>query len=654
MVGIRKFSELSLELNFLNGSVMLPSSYGGYVVSSGCGSGKTTVIKMMIHEYFHEGVLYSAGTIQECDEMYEWLMNNAVGKPNSNGRVMSRDDIIVLHSENEDSRYAYRIEPERLIPKTKVVICTHYKLLHDHPCILMRQSFFHLPSNDEMTLAMRAVIGENNELPRQWVLIDEVPSSDILKTWFSMQAKALMYKVEVNSSFHYDEALRSVIVDSTSVKMRGHIRAEMESLYNKFVKGSSIDPFLDVSNSNTDMNKPKELRRRLLLDSFWRSEMSYTIDNPIDPEEITGGFVSYSVTQMISRFMRNKIIIFEGTGDLTFGLDNSIFQVIDLPCKYNSICNFTMIDSLIRRRNMKESFLKNNYIKIEDELKKCCSALSGIIHENEKTLIVTWKNLKIESNNPNKKAVKDDLSIMKSDIFYNSNFNLPEYITNGLMEIGVPRSKFEVIHYRSGLDRSTNEFRDCDSIVFLGEFHVPTSAIDDFNRVYCSRSDQFRFGLYHLVQSICRTRIRNHDGKGVNVYMTKDWGINIIVGLEFYMNVATNSSVRDYCSRNLYRDLSEIKNTVYECLPDKPTLKDKSGCRSSSNKWDPILRSLEVLMPGVTNSVYSSAICRYEVDLDDLYNVYPMKRKAVSRYSPLVNYLKKFNTELIITSNRGK
>jgi hypothetical protein len=114
------FRKNVIEMNFLNGSVTVPAGYGGYVVASGCGSGKTTVIKEIIRQKFNEGILYAASTIREVDEMYEWLMNNAVDRVNNSGEILSSDDIIVLHSENEESKYIYNLNPEE-ITRRKVV-----------------------------------------------------------------------------------------------------------------------------------------------------------------------------------------------------------------------------------------------------------------------------------------------------------------------------------------------------------------------------------------------------------------------------------------------------------------------------------------------------------------------------------------------------
>lgn len=58
-----QFNDHFAVMNFLNCSIKVPMRYGGEVIASGCGSGKTTIIKEIIRQKFNEGILYSAATI---------------------------------------------------------------------------------------------------------------------------------------------------------------------------------------------------------------------------------------------------------------------------------------------------------------------------------------------------------------------------------------------------------------------------------------------------------------------------------------------------------------------------------------------------------------------------------------------------------------
>jgi hypothetical protein len=60
-------------MQFCNCSLTLPSSTGFYVVSSGCGSGKTTIIKGIIKKYCNMGVLVIVATIEAAEELRQKL-----------------------------------------------------------------------------------------------------------------------------------------------------------------------------------------------------------------------------------------------------------------------------------------------------------------------------------------------------------------------------------------------------------------------------------------------------------------------------------------------------------------------------------------------------------------------------------------------------
>ena len=58
-------------MNFINCSVPLSTDKGLHVVSSGCGSEKTTMIQEIIQEKWKDGILVVVPTINDAEDHYD-------------------------------------------------------------------------------------------------------------------------------------------------------------------------------------------------------------------------------------------------------------------------------------------------------------------------------------------------------------------------------------------------------------------------------------------------------------------------------------------------------------------------------------------------------------------------------------------------------
>ena len=61
------------EATFKNGMLDIPDKQGTYLISTGCGAGKTEGIKELIALKQDEGVIYCVDTKAEADKMYNYL-----------------------------------------------------------------------------------------------------------------------------------------------------------------------------------------------------------------------------------------------------------------------------------------------------------------------------------------------------------------------------------------------------------------------------------------------------------------------------------------------------------------------------------------------------------------------------------------------------
>ena len=101
------------------GEIDVPDRQGGYIISSGCGSGKTESIKSLIRQKYNEGILYCVDTRSELRKMYDWIRENLIdGQPGKRG-VLSADEVMIISSDREYSYFLdwYRDNPEILMEK---------------------------------------------------------------------------------------------------------------------------------------------------------------------------------------------------------------------------------------------------------------------------------------------------------------------------------------------------------------------------------------------------------------------------------------------------------------------------------------------------------------------------------------------------------
>ena len=276
--------------------------------------------------------------------------------------------------------------------------------------------------------------------------------------------------------------------------------------------------------------------------------------------------------------------LFDGTGDLTF--ENSLrFNVRTVRNKYNSPIEYIKIKNSIGRYH-RESSLISNQDEIKRLLDENITRMINIINENDKVLFLVWKNFKLKS------SVKRTDSINISETIFNNDFLLADYYSHKICEnLGVQytgnkrikynNKEFSIIHYQSGLDKATNEFRDYNSIVLFGNFLVPEDAVVNFNKMYDCSTSYLKFTTYQLTQSICRTRIRKHKGESIRIYYTNDWDDNYIMYLNMYLTNSVN-----------WMDINKINDTGILSISDKVRLSDDVLIDNIQNKWRKDLKSL--------------------------------------------------------------
>ena len=597
------------QMSFLTGEISINNTPGVKIIASGCGSGKTTIIKRMIRSLNSDGILYAASTIKECDEMYDWIVKNAVGLEDAFGNILKLEDIASIHNSprcDESGRINNGVDLDTWnknpyeFKNKKIIICTHHKLFHEYPELLIGYNLNRMCP--EFLNVYDRVWTSNSSmvpLPRKYIFIDELPRCGVLKKSITKTELGLLGMTV--SNVRYDRQGNGSIIDSYT-RYENYMIAK--DVYTRMEK---VDKNLQITVSTSE---PAELRRDLIISNIHKNYYKYIKSNN-DPISISCNLLSLDNGY-------SRILLFEGTGDILYS-NSDLIEVYTTEEKYNSPIDINKIPISISRRI--------DSIKSEEDKIQIFSRINNTLDnmilsvfqrsDIDKVLIVTWKNLKNNSD------TDESNSVFNTEI--NENFSFTEYIRDYLL--GRTNKEFSIIHYQSGLDRATNEFMDYDSIVFLGEFHVPNSAVIEINQDLGSNCSPKNFLLHQLVQAVCRTRIRKHNKEEIHIFFTDDWSPSIINDLNNYL-LDKSSDNSSYIGDLNIRD-----------------------------KWKNQIQILSNYDNNISLSIRQGLKYSFNIGLDEIYEMIPFKERQIRSYYPLINYLRKLGIEMNITTisnNKGR
>lgn len=465
-----------LELEFKSGKLSIPA--GCHVISTGCGMGKTTAVKKLIEKYKNDiSLLYCARTIKECDEMYEYCMS--IPEVNTS--------VALLHSESKDY-FKYKNSPAELRSK-HILICTHAQL-NSMPYMFTllvnrRKNYkwdldYFYRNLSDVTYRKFIIIDEAIEIPGNRFIISR---EDYSRRYDYIRAGIKMVPITSDESsvdklndFYTDEYGKSELPNSLVLNKDDYVNSVI--FYNGLGK---------FDNKNVRFEKDQVELFNSLYDAV-NQKLEGTIDDPY-------------------------VLILDGTGDINYK-GSSQFNIEKLS-NPNPHVSFNRLESNLYRR----------YTSLQDALTtvdKAISEVKNVLESNNKTLIVTYKDL------------KGDLA---QGYMSNCSLDYIKYLTDNLSEYS---DKYSLIYYQSGLDKATNEFIDYDSIIFLGEFNISSSGIQNHNYYNKTSFDALDHKIQLLVQAIYRTRLRKYDGSTVNVYYTSDWNPSVTAVTEKYIVSGTS------------------------------------------------------------------------------------------------------------------
>ena len=469
------------QMNLKNGIIDVPDDTGCYVVSTGCGSGKTESIKSLIAQKYEEGIIYCVDTKAELMKMYWWILQNICGQ---SGCTLNRDDVMVLCGKDvgddeatitEKDRHLnnYRNNPWCMMSK-KVLLITHVRFWTG----LINFYMIFRPPN---VSTIGAFDGDFQKLMscsnlRKYILFDETPM--FIKPFAILPRPMLAGFVEK---------------DSQTGLLQCKSTDDIINIYNSYYRGT----FFELFNENNTVNRMKlsvVIGMLPLLFPQWSSFRSDTFP------------IAFTPSDVIQPQINTHIIVFEGAGDVLFG-NSPHFRLLDIKDKYNAHVNFIPFEWGLKRKEHYNT--EASFFQAVKNLKEI------IVHNPGPTLVVVWRNLDFEKNNTD--FVEQIDSILQND------YDLQHKI-------------FSITYFGASDTKSTNDYRDYKNIVLCGTWFIRDIDTKRFQGAFlCNLSNQ-QHRMWYYIQLISRIGIRNGDGKTYNVYMSNDYETDFVRSLDSYFN----------------------------------------------------------------------------------------------------------------------
>lgn len=330
-----------LKIKLKNRNVELPDDVGNFILSTGCGSGKTYWLERFILTHYMEGMLIIVDSIVSANSLYFDLLTKL---------GLDANDMMLIHSKTDyDVMNEYANNPEE-VTKKKVLIMTNVRFYTEYPPVYL------LYNKNGVTLS--SFDGDwkklmNNPNTRRWIIIDEIPGF--------IQKYATVSKLHLGVLGETD--------DYGGYKAKEFI--VMEKDYNTFIAHSDAALFA----TTTALGKLKTDSALYIIKHKYLDMMKVQGD----------AVIQFSPCDF--QTTKSLVLIMEGAGDVLFK-DSSIYKLIDIPQKYRAKADFHSfnVPNLNRRSNKHQELIKSM-------VQSVIAILSSV---KGKTLIACWNDFKGE------------------------------------------------------------------------------------------------------------------------------------------------------------------------------------------------------------------------------------------------------------------
>lgn len=408
------------------GEIDVPNERGGYIVSSGCGSGKTESIKSLIRNKYNDGILYCVDTKEELDKMYNWIMDNLVDVMPG----LKKEDVMIISSDDEHyiSLSEYKDNPEIIMQK-KILLITHVRFWTD----LINFFLIYKPTSD-----VDPFDGDFRKLMtrddlRGYIVFDETPT--FIKPFVTFSSVMMGNFTDIDNEG----------------KPKSKKPEDIERFYDRFIKGTSSEIF----NTKYRIGRiKKQVALNLIPDYYdsWsisgRKELSISF-YPVDlcPDNTT---------------INTHILIFEGVGDILFK-DIRNYKLLDTSEKYNTVVDFQKLEFGITRKNHNDSLFE-----------RVMSKIAGLI--TEPTLIISWKEVNDEKSDSGNSGYRERIrnALLRRNVdcslfhvtYYGANDNKSTNCFRDYKQIvllgdwNLPNTESSKIRRAYGMTTDTQDYKD--------------------------------------------------------------------------------------------------------------------------------------------------------------------------------------------------
>ncbi|MBQ6577711.1 MAG: hypothetical protein IJL91_08190 [Bacteroidales bacterium] len=308
-----------------------------------------------------------------------------------------------------------------------------------------------------------------------------------------------------------------------------------------------------------------------------------------------------------------NVCLFDGSADLLFPKSDPRLVPITGD-RYNSDIQFHIFPCRMKRKEL-EDCQESDVLRLAPEF----IDLVRVKSQTEKVLVICWKTVGGKINPSTDKASGyeglEDTAV-----------SFPGILRRALISAGGKDENIYITYRGSGQDRGSNEYKDTSAVVFLGEWRLPEEPITgQISETFGLKMKFWDYKKSLLVQTICRSRIRQHQGLPIEVYFSEDINYQMAWEVQEYFKANSSPSCKIGGLLKPCRILSK---------PDKGNLYDLTRLYS----YDPKIRS----------AIESGTSYRFTIHHDTLFKLIPWRLPRKSRFSGLQALLDTYNITMTI------